>query len=177
MTKRITLAGLFMAVALVLSYVERLIPVNIGVPGVKLGLANIIILVALYLLGPRLALIVQAGRIFLAGFLFGGLGVLLYSLAGGMLSFGVMYLLYRTRRPVFSIVGISVAGGVAHNIGQILMAVLMLQNIALAYYLPILMISGSVTGFFVGLVSRYLVLSLKKIHFIGGSHGIRMEKL
>ena len=122
------------ALALILSYVEAMIPLNFGIPGIKLGLANLVVLIGLFLLRPGEVLAISVARILLAGFLFGNAASIIYSLAGGLLSFAVMLGLSKCSR--FSIMGISIAGGVSHNIGQIIVASIAVENIKLMYYLP-----------------------------------------
>lgn len=146
--------GLIAALALVLSYLESLVP-SLGVPGVKLGLPNIAIVFALYRLGWRDACIISLVRVFLVFLLFGNGAGLAYSLAGAALSLSLMGLLKRTGR--FSSVGVSVAGGVAHNAGQILVAMALLETSRLAWYLPVLWVSGTVAGVLIGIVSGGLV--------------------
>ena len=153
-TKKLTALALLTTTAMILSYVESLLP-SVGVPGVKLGLANIAVIFALFRLGGKSALAVSLGRVFMVTMLFGSMSALLYSLAGAALSLGVMALLRRTDR--FSYVGVSVAGGVAHNAGQILMAMLLLGTARLAYYYPILVISGVAGGIFTGLAAALLI--------------------
>lgn len=146
--------GLIAALALVLSYLESLVP-SLGVPGVKLGLPNIAIVFALYRLGWRDACIISLVRVFLVFLLFGNGAGLAYSLAGAALSLSIMGLLKKTGR--FSSVGVSVAGGVAHNAGQILVAMALLETSRLAWYLPVLWVSGTIAGVLVGIVSGGLV--------------------
>ena len=146
--------GLLTALALVLSYLESLVP-SLGVPGVKLGLPNIAIVFALYRLGWRDACIISLVRVFLVFLLFGNGAALAYSIAGAALSLSLMGLLKKTGR--FSSVGVSVAGGVAHNAGQILVAMALLETARLAWYLPVLWISGTVAGVLIGIVSGVLV--------------------
>ena len=112
-TRRLTLSAMFATLALIFTYVEVLIPYNLGIPGVKLGLANLVILIALYRMDVRYALMIDLIRILLAGLMFSGLFAMLYSLAGGMISLLVMALLQRTGK--FSMIGVSMAGGVSHN--------------------------------------------------------------
>lgn len=159
-TKRVVLCGVLTAAAFVLSYVESLIPFSIGTAGVKLGLANIVSLCALYTLGAGTAFGVLIARIVLSAFTFQNLNALLYSLAGGMLSFGVMWLCKRSKK--FGITGVGIAGGVMHNLGQLFVASLMLGS-ALMAYLPVLMVSGAVAGTVVGAASAAAVKRLKKI--------------
>ena len=146
--------GLITALALVLSYLESLVP-SLGVPGVKLGLPNIAIVFALYRLGWRDACIISLVRVFLVFLLFGNGAALAYSVAGAALSLSLMGLLKKTGR--FSSVGVSVAGGVAHNAGQILVAMALLETSRLAWYLPVLWVSGTVAGVLIGIVSGGLV--------------------
>ena len=146
--------GLIAALALVLSYLESLVP-SLGVPGVKLGLPNIAIVFALYRLGWRDACIISLVRVFLVFLLFGNGAALAYSIAGAALSLALMGLLKKTGK--FSSVGVSVAGGVAHNAGQILVAMALLETSRLAWYLPVLWVSGTVAGVLIGIVSGGLV--------------------
>ena len=146
--------GLLIALALALSWLESLLP-PLGVPGVKLGLPNLVIVFALYRLGPRDAWCLSIVRVLLASTLFGSGVSLAYSAAGAALSLAVMGLLKKTGK--FSPVGVSVAGGVAHNAGQILVAMALLETARLAWYLPVLWISGTVAGVLIGIVSGELV--------------------
>ncbi len=160
-SKRVAFLGLMTALCLIFGYIEFLIPINFGIPGIKLGLANIVIVIALYLTTPLEAFLINIVRILLSGFLFGNMMSIVYSLAGGILSFAIMLLLKKI--PGFSIFGVSIAGGVSHNIGQIIMAVLILENLAIAYYLPPLLISGAITGLVIGLLSSRIIPVVKKI--------------
>lgn len=160
MTKKLTLSALLVALAMIFSYIEVLIPFNFGIPGIKLGLANLVVVVALYLLGTRQAFIISIVRILLVSFTFGSLAALLYSLAGGILSFAVMALCRRIRG--LSIMGVSVTGGVSHNIGQIIVAALVVENMNLFFYLPVLMIAGIITGLLIGLIAGMVIPAIKK---------------
>lgn len=151
-SKKIALCGLLTSLAILMGYVEMLIPMPLIVPGIKLGLANVIVVITMYSLGPKTAFFISLVRVLLCGLLFAGFAGLLYSLAGAVLSFAVMALLYKTGK--MSITGVSVAGGVFHNVGQIIVAALVVENIKMAYYLPFLLVSGVVTGFLIGVVSR-----------------------
>ena len=122
-----------------------------GIPGVKLGLANIVIVLALYILPACQVFAIQLMRIVLVSFLFGNLSMMLYSLAGGMLSLVVMLLL--NRRDVFSITGVSIAGGVSHNIGQLIVAALVVQNLKIMFYFPIMIMAGLITGCLIGVLA------------------------
>lgn len=150
--KKIPYYGLFAALSILMGYVEFMIPIPVPIPGVKLGLANVIVIIMLYFMDTKSAFFVSLIRVLLSGLLFAGFAGLLYSLAGAMLSFLVMAALKKTGR--FSIVGISVSGGVFHNVGQIVVAALVVENVRMAYYLPFLLISGVVTGFLIGIVAR-----------------------
>ena len=149
-TRRIAYLGLLIALAFVFSYIEFLIPVNIGVPGAKLGLANLAIIVALYTLGERDAFLLSVVRIVLVGFTFANLAMMIYSLAGGCLSYAAMVIAKKTNR--LSMTGVSVLGGVFHNIGQIFVAMLALKTESLIYYLPVLLIAGIASGVAIGLL-------------------------
>lgn len=153
-TKRLVLLAMLTAVAMILSYVESLLP-SIGIPGVKMGLANIAVIFALFRFGWKEAAALSLVRVVLVSLLFGSIGAMLYSLAGAVLSLAVMALLRRIDR--FSTVGVSVAGGVAHNAGQILMAMLILQTKQLLGYLPVLAVSGIAGGVLTGLVAALLI--------------------
>lgn len=153
-TKRLVLLAMLTAVAMILSYVESLLP-SVGIPGVKMGLANIAVIFALFRFGWKEAAALSLVRVVLVSLLFGSVGAMLYSLAGAVLSLAVMALLRRIDR--FSTVGISVAGGVAHNAGQILMAMLILQTKQLLGYLPVLAVSGIAGGVLTGLAATLLI--------------------
>ena len=155
-TKRIALFGMLVAVAFIFSYIEHLIPLPLPT-GVKLGAANIVILCALYFLGWKEALAVSMVRIVLSGFAF-GISTVPYSLAGGLLSMLVMVLLKRAKG--FGITGVSVAGSVCHNIGQTVVAMLLLGS-RTVYYFPLLLFSGIIAGILIGLVSGLVVTKLK----------------
>lgn len=151
-TKKLALMGLFMALAMIFGYVEAILPISVGIPGVKLGLANIVIVFALYRLKPSEAFFINIIRIILVNFMFGNLSVMLYSLSGGLLSFAVMVLLKKTDK--FSIYGVSIAGGVFHNIGQLIVAMLVLETSSLIYYGPALLLSGLITGLVIGITAK-----------------------
>lgn len=163
MKSRVAYFGVFTALALIFSYVETLIPINFGIPGVKLGLANLIIVVALYKLPLQEVYLLSIVRILLSGFIFGNYFSILYSLAGGLLSLSVMALL--KRRNSFSVMGISVSGGVFHNVGQMTVAMLVVETFSVAYYFPVLMIAGLVTGLLIGILSNEMLKRLKNIRF------------
>lgn len=157
-TKKLTELSIFTSVAMILSYVEALLP-SVGVPGVKLGLANIAVIFILYRFGWREAAAVSLVRVLLVSLLFGSIPAMIYSIAGAMLSLIVMVLLKRT--DTFSSVGVSVAGGVSHNAGQVATAAFMLGAKEIAYYMPVLVISGIVAGILVGLCGAALIKYVK----------------
>lgn len=153
--RRVALTGLLAALALIFSYVEALVPFNAGVPGIKLGLANLVPLIILYRLDARYAFAANLIRVFLAGLLFSGMFAALYSLAGSVTSFLVMYLLKKTN--LFSVIGVSTAGGVFHNIGQLCVAIYAVSGPQLIHYLPVLIISGMIAGIIVGIGAAVLL--------------------
>lgn len=157
-TKNIAKIGMLVAVAFVLSYIESLLPLNLGIPGIKAGLSNIVVVFAIFYFRPVTAFGIAIVRIVLSGLAFGGLSGMFYSLAGGILSFVVMLLLKKTRK--FSVYGVSVAGGVFHNIGQILVAMAVLQSSMVAYYLPFLLVAGVIAGIIVGMLAAVLIKRL-----------------
>lgn len=161
MKSRVAYFGVFTALALIFSYVETLIPINFGIPGIKLGLANLIIIIALYKMSVKEAYVLSVVRVVLAGFIFGNLFSIIYSLAGGLLSLTVMTLLKKTDK--FSLFGISMAGGVFHNVGQLIVAIIVMENLNIAYYMPVLLISGLITGFMIGLVAGEMLKRLSKL--------------
>lgn len=160
MAKRVTTIGAFAALALILSYVEAIIPFNFGIPGVKLGLANLVVVTGLYFLNWKDVFIISLIRILISGLLFGNGVSLIYSISGGLLSFIMMLIAKKTN--TFSVSGVSVVGAVAHNIGQIIAATFVMKTITIIYYLPILMITGVVTGFLLGIVSANILKVLEK---------------
>lgn len=160
-SKKIATFGLLVALAFILSYVETLIPLPIPVPGMKLGLANLVVITALYGMGSKEALSLSVLRIILVGFTFGNLSTMAFSFGGGLLSWSLMALFHKSRW--FSIVGVSVIGGVSHNIGQILVAMLIIKNSNLVYYLPFLLITGVITGILIGILGFILVKRLKNV--------------
>ena len=157
--KKTAYMGIFLALALICSYIETLIPFHIGIPGVKLGLTNIVIVWALYLLGAKEALMISVLRIILSGLMFGNAFSIAYSMAGGLLSFALMYLFKKTKK--FKCVSVSIAGGIFHNIGQLFVAAAIVQNYSIFYYIPVLFISGTLTGLLIGIISQELILRVK----------------
>lgn len=160
-TKKIAVYGVMAALAMIFSYVEMQLPVFIAVPGVKLGITNIVVLVSLYKMGEKGALFINAVRIISVSLLFGTAMSFAFSFTGGMLSTIVMILLKKTNR--FSTVGVSVAGAVTHNIGQILAAVVFLNTTAIVWYLPVLWLSGIISGLIIGIVGAMVEKRVSKI--------------
>ncbi len=154
-TRTVALTGLLIALALVLSYLESLVPLSFAVPGIKLGLPNLVIVFALYRLRPATAAAISLLRVALVALLLGSALSLAYSAAGAVLSFTVMLLLKRSGR--FGCTGVSVAGAVAHNLAQIATAALLLETSSLAWYFPVLCVSGTLAGICIGLLSALLV--------------------
>lgn len=160
MKKKTAWYGVLIALAFLLSYIETLIPLPFGIPGMKIGLANIVVMIALYAIGAKDAFLISIARIVLNGFTFGNLFSILYSCAGALLSYIVMVVAKKTQK--FSIIGVSVLGGVFHNIGQIIVAMLVVETAGLAYYIPILAVSGTVAGIFTGFLGAGIMRRLEK---------------
>ncbi len=158
-TRKLTVLSLSVALAMVFSFIETLIPPIVAVPGVKLGLANVVSVFLLYSVGRREAFTVAVIRVCLSSLLFGSAVSLVYSLSGALLSLGAMMLLMKL--PIFSPLSVSVVGGVLHNAAQIICACIIMENAAIASYLPVLIISGTVAGIFVGLLAGLLTAKLK----------------
>ena len=161
--KRVALGGMLVAVAFMFSYLELLIPISFGIPGIKLGLANLVILSCMYVMQPLEVFVILLARILLSGFLFGNMTMMIYSLAGGVLSFLIMLFVKKTQ--VFSMIGASMLGGVFHNIGQIITAMLVVSNVRIITYLPVLLLSGVVSGLLIGLLSKKCVPVVKRFYF------------
>jgi heptaprenyl diphosphate synthase len=159
-TKRLVTLSSLIAVAMILSYVESMIPVFIPIPGVKVGLSNIATVFALYTLGWPYAICVSVVRVLLSSLLFGSFISLTYSLFGAALALIIMIILMKT--DIFSPIGISVAGGVFHNAGQVFAACLVMQNIGISLYMIPLVISGTLAGILIGIVSGILVKRIQK---------------
>lgn len=155
--------GVFSALALIFSYVETLIPFHIGIPGVKLGLANLIIVIALYKMRLPEVFLLSIVRVLLSGFLFGNYFSIIYSLAGGILSLCVMAALKKAGG--FSVMGISIAGGVFHNIGQMVVAMMVVETFSVIYYVPVLLVAGMITGLIIGIAANEMLKRLANIQF------------
>lgn len=155
-TEKLAFSAVLASLGLIFSYIEAIFPFTVGIPGVKLGIANLVVIIALYFLGTSYAVSINVIRILVSGLLFSGIFGALYSLAGAILSFIVMVALKKT--GIFSVVGVSMAGGVAHNVGQLLMAAAIISNLKIFFYFPILLFSGMITGIVIGIVA-HLVLN------------------
>lgn len=153
-TRRIAVSAMFAALALIFSYIEAILPLSTGIPGVKLGIANLVVILALYNMDFKYAMGINVIRILTAGLLFNGAFGALYSLAGGVLSLTVMWLLKKT--GLFSMAGVSMAGGVAHNMGQLLIASALISNLRMFIYLPVLMFSGLAAGILIGITATII---------------------
>ena len=163
-TKKTAQLGVYIALAMILSYVESLVPFSFGVPGIKLGLTNVVTVIMMYTYGIPGALGVAVLRAVLSGFMFGNAFSIIYSVAGCVLSFIFMYILKKTNH--FAINSVSAAGGVMHNVGQLIVAASVVKTYSVIYYAPVLIIAGVFTGIIIGIVSDEIV---KRI-------GNRMEK-
>lgn len=155
MAKRVAGMAMWTALAMIFSYIEAVIPFSFGIPGIKLGLANIVVLAGLYIMPAKEVFAVSIARIVLMGILFYNGATLLYSMCGGILSFIVMY--FMKKNHAFSILGISAAGAVSHNAGQILAAFFIIRNTSVFVYLPVLIVSGVIMGIIVGAVSERVI--------------------
>lgn len=156
--RRIAFSAMLAALALIFSYIEAIFPFYTGIPGVKLGLANLVVVVALYKMSPSYAITINVVRVLMAGLLFTGLFGMLYSLAGSLCSFLVMYLLWKS--GFFSVLGVSLAGGVFHNLGQLAVAAIAVSNARIFLYFPVLIFSGMAAGIAVGIGSYVLISHL-----------------
>lgn len=163
MKSKVAYFGVFTALALIFSYVETLIPIQFGIPGVKLGLANLIIVIALYRMKLSEVYLLSIVRVLLAGFIFGNYFSIIYSLAGGILSLTVMALL--RKKGGFSVIGVSIAGGVFHNIGQLIVASVIVETFGVMYYVPVLLSAGLVTGLLIGIASDGMLKRLASLEF------------
>ena len=161
MKNRAAYLGLLLAFALILSYIEVLLPLQVGIPGVKLGLANLAVLLCLYLFTVKEAMLLTVVKAILTGLLFGNLYMILYSLAGAVLSCLVMSVMVRVGR--FHVPVVSAMGGVVHNVGQLIVAYLTIQTFGILYYVPILLIAGLITGLLIGVIVSLTLPYVKKV--------------
>ncbi len=161
-TRRIALLGVLTSVALVLSYLEVMLPpISTAVPGIKMGLPNIIIIFLLYKYGIKEAVTVSLIRVFIVALLFGNVMTLAYSVAGAVLSLALMTLFMKIK--LFSQIGVSIIGGISHNLGQILVAIFLFDTIQIGYYMIVLSITGTIAGVLIGIISSILVKKLEKV--------------
>ena len=159
--KWVALYGMLISLAFIFSYIEAVIPIPIPVPGVKLGLANLVSIVGLYTVGIKGTIAVSLVRIVLVGFTFGNLSSMIYSLAGGTVSLIFMILLKKTGK--FSQVGVSIMGGIGHNIGQLTAAALITESAGVFYYLPFLMVAGVIAGAVIGLLGALVTARIQSV--------------
>ena len=157
-SKVIATYGMMIALAMVLSFLESMLPAFVAIPGVKLGLTNLVVMVALYRMKPADAVIINVIRIILVGLTFGNAFSMVYSLFGGVISFVVMWALFRTGK--FSQTGVGAAGGVAHNLGQIIVAMIVMKTTGVVFYLPVLIASGLIAGVVIGVLCGLVVARL-----------------
>ena len=162
-TKKVAFIGMSIALAMILSFVESQIPLNAAVPGIKVGLPNLVMVFLLYRVGWKETIAVSIIRIILISLLFGNIQYFTFSVAGAVLSLTGMILLKKTNW--FSCIAVSVTGGILHNVGQIIAACFWTQTAQIAYYLPVLLISGTIAGVVIGIVSGLLIKRLDKIKF------------
>lgn len=158
---RIAFLGLLTALALILSYIETLIPFQPGIPGIKIGLANLAVLICLYLFGWKEAMLLTVVKVLVSGFLFGNLFMIAYSLAGALLSALTMILLKRT--GWFHVPVVSAAGGVMHNIGQLVVAFFAVETYSVIYYMPVLILAGLITGIVIGTAAALVLPYIQNI--------------
>ncbi|RAV04691.1 Gx transporter family protein [Paenibacillus sp. YN15] len=161
--KTAAMVAILAAVSVVLGIVESFIPFAIAVPGAKLGLGNIMVLTCLYYFKGQDALALIVLKTLLTSFILGTFSTFLFSLFGSLASFLIMFVLLRVRKDFFSLAAISIMGGIAHNLGQLGAAALVLGTTSIFYYLPLLLVSGVVTGFFIGVAATYLIGSLDNL--------------
>ena len=154
-TKKIALCGVLTALAMIFSYIESVIPIPIPVPGIKLGVANIAVITILYVLGVKEAIVINLLRIALTALLFGNVNSFLFSISGAVLSLTIMIIMKRL--DFFSCIGVSVCGGVMHNVGQLIVAANVVKTYSVIYYAPVLIIAGVFTGIIIGIVSDEIV--------------------
>ena len=164
-TQKMIFVTMLVSQAMVLSIIEKMLPLNFAIPGAKLGLANIITLTCIYLFSFKETLAIIILRTIMTSFIGGSPSTFLYSISGAMVSFFVMYILISISREKVSTMGVSIVGGVFHNIGQLIVAMIIIENAKIFYYLPLLMLTGVGTGMFVGLCVKYLLAYLKRLKY------------
>ena len=159
--RQITTMGMLVALAMVLGFVETLIPINLGIPGMKLGLANIVVVIALFLFDIKTAVVVSILRIILIAMTFGNMSMMFYSIAGASLSLLSMIAISKIKS--FSLISVSIVGGIMHNVGQIICAAFVVRTNGVFTYLPVLMIAGLVSGALIGIVSGLISVRLTNV--------------
>ena len=159
--RQITTMGMLVALAMVLGFVETLIPINLGIPGMKLGLANIVVVIALFLFDIKTAVVVSILRIILIAMTFGNMSMMFYSIAGASLS--LLSMIAVSKIKSFSLISISIVGGIMHNVGQIICAAFVVRTNGVFTYLPVLMIAGLVSGALIGLVAGLILVRLANV--------------
>ncbi len=161
-TKKVALLGMLTAVALILSYLEAILPpISSAVPGIKIGLPNLIIIFVLYKFSVKEAITVSLIRVFAVALLFGNVMTLAYSVSGAVLSILLMCIFKRI--AVFSEVGVSIIGGISHNLGQIIIAIFLFDTIQIGYYMIVLAITGTLTGAVIGIAASILIKRTEKL--------------
>lgn len=158
-SKKVSLYGVLIALAMLFSYIDTLIPI-FPIPGMKLGLANLVVLIALYLLSSKAAIFISIVRIILVAITFGNLSAFMFSFAGAILSLCLMLIFKRTNK--FSMIGVSILGAISHNIAQIVVAIIILESILIISYLPYLLVSAVVTGILIGLLGALVLKRLER---------------
>ena len=159
-TSYVVILGFMLALSLILSYVESLIPFPFGVPGMKLGLPNMAVVILIYRYGAKEGIVINVLRIILSGFLFGNLFGIMFSISGAFISFICMIIAKKS--GLLDMRGVSVAGGLCHNIAQLLVAAFIVKTSGIMFYLPVLLVSGAVTGFLNGFIAEKLSIYLNK---------------
>ena len=153
------ICGVFIALAMVLSYLESLVPISFAIPGIKLGLANIVTIIALVKLGLKPALIISVGSVLLSGLLFGNQATIMYSMVGALFSIAVMFIVRKLK--LLAITGTSVCGAVAHNLGQLIVAAIVIENTKIFYYMAVLSVSGIIAGVLIGLLAGIIIKNIR----------------
>ena len=159
--RQITTMGMLVALAMVLGFVETLIPINLGIPGMKLGLANIVVVIALFLFDVKTAVVVSILRIILIAMTFGNMSMMFYSIAGASLSSLSMVTVSKIKS--FSLISVSIIGGIMHNVGQIICAAFVVRTNGVFTYLPVLIIAGLVSGALIGIVAGLILVRLTNV--------------
>lgn len=154
--------GLFSAFAIIISYIEALIPINIGIPGIKLGLPNIVIVLAIYLIDNKAGIIINIIRVLVVGILFGNAFSIIFSMTGALVSYVVMILIKKIKN--MSMLGVSVCGGVTHNVAQLIMAAFVADTYSISYYMPFMIIGGLITGVIIGIIAMLIYNRCRNIN-------------